>query len=61
MTRLTDRLLARPADLAVGAWWRILATRETAATRLLGPRCDRCWQRVYPRDEANHALDCDDL
>lgn len=25
---------------------------------LLGPKCDRCRQRVFPADETRHAMDC---
>jgi len=54
---------ARPAGGAV--LWTVLDTlaaiRDRAADRLLGPRCPRCWLRVFPRDLPAHNLDCDDL
>lgn len=32
---------------------------SVAADALLGPRCDRCAQRVYSRDRLVHDQDCD--
>ena len=32
---------------------------ERIKDRLFGPRCERCWLRVFPRDKQLHDKDCD--
>lgn len=54
MNRISD-LLARVVVTPV--WWADTAWERTKVA-LLGPRCQRCWEHVYPRDTAAHREDC---
>ena len=55
--------MSRPVGGAV--LWTLLDTlatiRDRAADGLLGPRCPRCWLRVFPDDQDLHDQNCDDL